>query len=144
MNGYSRIRQLNHLYAQIDAIYHEAALHMGLSDSAMLVLYTLFIEGGSCPIAEIISQSSISKQTLNSALRTLEREGMVCLEADDGRRKRVSLTEAGHVRCKETVVRLIEIENRIFDAWTAEERDAYFTLTQKYRDMMKTAVEELK
>ena len=76
MNEYSRLRRLNHLFAQIDVIYHEAALHMGLSDSAMMVLYTLCIEGGSCLIGKIISQSNISKQTLNSALRMLEKEGL--------------------------------------------------------------------
>lgn len=144
MNEYSRLRRLNHLFAQIDAIYHEAALHMGLSDSAMMVLYTLCIEEGSCPIGEIINQSNISKQTLNSALRTLEKEGLIRLETDHGRRKRACLTEEGNARCKETVVHLIEIENRIFDAWTGEEREAYLSLTQKYRDMLKTGVEEMK
>ena len=35
------MKRFNHLISEIDAVYHEAALKLGLSDSAMLILYTV-------------------------------------------------------------------------------------------------------
>ena len=145
MSGaHAHLRRFNHLIGEIDALYHEAALRFGLSDSAMRVLYTVCVEGGSCPIAEIIRQCGMSKQTLNSALRRLEEEGTIVLQADSGRRKRVCLTDSGKALSRETVYRLIEIENSIFEAWTQQERDGYISLTQRYLDALQKGLEELK
>jgi len=140
---FPQLKRLNYLFAQTDSAYHEAARRLGLSDSALAVLYTLCVEGGSCQLGEIISQNSMSKQTLNSALRSLERERLIQLEADDGRKKRVSLTQQGYTRCEKTVVRLIEIENRIFDAWEMQEQEMYAALMQKYLNMLRREIEVL-
>ena len=142
--AHAHLRRFNHLIGEIDALYHEAALHFGLSDSAMRVLYTVCAEGGSCPIAEIIQQCGMSKQTLNSALRRLEEEGTIVLQADSGRRKRVCLTDRGKALAERTVWRLIDVENGIFETWTREERDGYLGLTQRYLDTLQKGLEELK
>ena len=142
--AHAHLRRFNHLIGEIDALYHEAALRFGLSDSAMRVLYTVCVEGGSCPIAEIIRQCGMSKQTLNSALRRLEEEGTIVLQADSGRRKRVCLTDRGKALAEQTVCRLIEVENGIFETWTREERDGYIGLTQRYLDALQKGLEELK
>ena len=110
MSGaHAHLRRFNHLIGEIDALYHEAALNFGMPDSAMRVLYTVCVEGGSCPISEIIRQCGMSKQTLNSALRRLEEEGTIVLQADSGRRKRVCLTDRGKALAERTVRRLIEV-----------------------------------
>ena len=145
MSGaHAHLRRFNHLIGEIDALYHEAALHFGMPDSAMRVLYTVCVEGGSCPIAEIIRQCGMSKQTLNSALRRLEEEGTIVLQADSGRRKRVCLTDSGKALSRETVYRLIEIENSIYETWTQEERDSYIGLTQRYLEAFEKGMENLK
>ena len=144
MSGaHAHLRRFNHLIGEIDALYHEAALHFGMPDSAMRVLYTVCVEGGSCPIAEIIRQCGMSKQTLNSALRRLEEEGTIVLQADSGRRKRVCLTDSGRARTERTVDRIIEMENRIYETWTQEERDSHIGLTQRYLEAFEKGMEEL-
>ena len=144
MSGaHAHLRRFNHLIGEIDALYHEAALNFGMPDSAMRVLYTVCVEGGSCPIAEIIRQCGMSKQTLNSALRRLEEEGTIVLQADSGRRKRVCLTDLGRARTEQTVERLIEMENRIYETWTQEERDSHIGLTQRYLEAFAKGMEEL-
>ena len=144
MSGaHAHLRRFNHLIGEIDALYHEAALHFGMPDSAVRVLYTVCVEGGSCPIAEIIRQCGMSKQTLNSALRRLEEEGTIVLQADSGRRKRVCLTDSGRARTEQTVERLIEMENRIYETWTQEERDSHIGLTQRYLEAFAKGMEEL-
>ena len=81
------MRRFNHLVSETDAAYHEAALKMGMSDSIMQIMYILCDKGGDCPLGEICRLSGISKQTINSALRKLEEEGIVYLEGMDGKKK---------------------------------------------------------
>lgn len=81
----AQMKRFNLLMSKIDAAYHDAALKLGMSDSVMLVLYTLCSCDGECMLGDITSGAS--KQTINSALRKLEAEGMVYLETFEGRKK---------------------------------------------------------
>ena len=135
--------RFNHLTTEIDAAYHEASLKLGLSDSAMHILYTLCGNGGSCGLSNICSLSGIRKQTINSALRKLQDEKLVYMQALDGKKKSVHLTDSGKLLAERTVSRIIEIENEIYSSWTKEERDIYIELTQRYLDEFKEKTTEL-
>ena len=67
-----QLRRFNRLVGETDAVYHELANRLGLSDSAFQILYTLRAEGGACPLRDICAFSGLTKQTVNSALRKLE------------------------------------------------------------------------
>ena len=67
-----RIHKLNCVLTDTNAIYHQAALKLGLSDSAMFVLYMLQYKGGSCLLNDVCKELGISKQTVNSTIRKLE------------------------------------------------------------------------
>lgn len=137
------MKRLNHLVSETDAVYHEAALRMGMSDSTMQILYILCDRGGDCPLGEICSLSGISKQTINSALRKLEEEGIVYLEGMGGKRKRVCLTDKGRSRTERTVVRLIEIENGILDSWPKAELEQYLGSMERYLTTLKCKMKEI-
>ncbi len=126
------IKRFNHLTGEIDALYHEAALKLGFSDSVMQILYTICNVGDSCPLSDICKLSGTSKQTINSAIRILENDGIVYLKAQAGRKKTVCLTEKGKATVEATVARLIDIENQIFASWTKSEREEYLRLTKAY------------
>ena len=66
------LQRFNYLFGETDALYHELALKLGLSDSAMKILYVICDTGEPCLLREICRRSGLSKQTLNSALRKLE------------------------------------------------------------------------
>ena len=73
--GYSpskAMRRCNHLVGEIDGVYHEMSLKLGLSDSAMIVLYTICDSGSSCPLRDICLRSGLSKQTVNSDRKSVE------------------------------------------------------------------------
>lgn len=74
------MKRYNYLFSEIDSAYHEISLKLGLSDSTMQILYTICNNGDNCPLQDICSLSSISKQTVNSAIRKLEAEDIVYLE----------------------------------------------------------------
>lgn len=138
-----QLRQFNYMIGEIDRLYCDAALKMGLTDSALSVLCTLSAEGAPCRISDICRLTGVSKQTINSALRRLEGDGVILLRAVNGKQKAVELTEKGERLAKETAERLIEAENRLFEAWTDEERAEYLRLTSVYRDGLKKAIDEL-
>lgn len=89
------MKRFNHLLGEIDAVYHEMDWKLGLSDSAMAVLYTICDNGGCCLLQDICRLSGLSKQTVNSALRRLEADGILYLEAAGSKAKKVRLTESG-------------------------------------------------
>lgn len=137
----TQMRRFNLLLSEIDTSYHDAANKLGLSDSAMLILYTLGCCEGECLLSDITSGAS--KQTINSALRKLEADGIIYLEIFEGRKKKVRLTQKGDQLVKNTVLRLIEIENDIFGSWSKEETNLYIELTQRYLTAFKEKVKEL-
>lgn len=137
----SEMKRFNLLISEIDAAYHDAALKLGLSDSAMLILYTICSYDGECLLGDITSGAS--KQTVNSALRKLEGEGIVYLESVDGRKKKVYLTQKGRQFAKDTVLKVIGAENEIFASWTDEEKRIYIDLTQRYLAVFKKKVKEM-
>ena len=62
------MKRYNYLVGEIDAVYHEASLKLGLSDSALNILYAICDAGEGCLLQEICFYTGISKQTINSAL----------------------------------------------------------------------------
>lgn len=132
MKSNAEVKRYNYLVSEIEAVYHEAAKRFGMSDSVMMVLYVLSSSEGACLLSALPYLTGISKQTLHSALRKLEGDGMVQTTTLGARKKVLSLTKDGEALCAQTVARLIEAENEIFDAWTTEERQQYLALTQRY------------
>lgn len=139
----SEMKRFDHITKEIDAAYHEAALKLGLSDSAMLILYTIANHGQDCLLSDITRLSGARKQTVNSAIRKLENDEIVYLEPAGGKKKRVHLTEKGEEVVKDTVCKIIDIENKIFVSWQKRERDLYLELTQRYLTAFKEEIKKL-
>lgn len=126
------MRRLTRLICETDAAYHRAAVRLGLSDSAMQILYTLADGEGSCLLRDISAMTGISKQTIHSAIRRLEGDGVLTVEPSGAKNKRLRLTPQGEQLAARTVVRLIETENRLLAAWPPEEAAQYIALTERY------------
>ena len=126
------MKRYNHLLGEIDSVYHEMSQKLGLSDSAMIILYTICNSGDRCPLQDICRLSGISKQTINSAIRKLEAENIVYLAPDGGKNKTVCLTDKGKELAGRTALRILEAENTIFASWPAKDREKYLALTEKF------------
>lgn len=137
------IRRYNHLEGEINAVYHRISLKLGLSDSAAIILYTICNSGDACPLRDICRLSGLSKQTVNSALRRLEADGAVCLEAAGPRSKTVYLTEAGKLLADRTARRIIQAENEIFAAWPQEDVETYLALTERFLSDIRKKADQL-
>ena len=140
---YLKTEQYTYLAGEINALYHEAAVKMGISDSVQNILYVLCEKNGRCLQSEISKLTGISRQTINSAIRKLEKEDIVYLEQGEGRNTILCLTEKGKKFSSEKIMPLHEAENKIWNEWTAEEQQQYLTLTKKYRDGLKKYLEAM-
>ncbi len=140
---YLKAGQYTYLAGEINALYHEAAVKMGISDSVQNVLYVLCEKGGRCMQSEVSKLTGISRQTINSAIRNLEKDGIVYLEQGKGRNTILCLTENGKEFAAEKILPLYEAENKIWNEWTAEEQQQYLTLTEKYRDGLKKYLKDI-
>lgn len=135
--------QLNCLASDLDALYHQAAVKLGLSDSAMFVLYLVYENDGSYLLNKIRQESGISKQTLNSAIRKLEQENIIYLEQVGGRSKNVYLTEEGKSYAANTIGKLYNAEFRAFETWNDDEIKQHLKLMKKYNDSFRAQIETL-
>lgn len=145
MENYSskHLKRYNHLIGELEATYHEAALKIHLSDSVTKILYTICNVGESCLLSEICKQTGLSKQTVNSAIRSLEAENIIFLKAVNGKAKMVCLTEKGKVFASDTAVKIIEIENEILASWDEKDVYKYMELTERFLQCLKEKVEKL-
>ena len=142
-NDMDMMYRVNCLASDLDALYHQAALKLGLSDSMMFVLYLVYERDGKCPLHTICKETSISKQTINSAIRKLEGEAVIYLEQTGGRAKTVCLTEKGKKYAESTIARLFHAERSAFDGWTAEEIEQYLRLMEKYNEHFRRQIERM-
>lgn len=137
------MKRYNYLISEIDSTYHEIAIKFGLSDSAMSILYAICDNGEGCLLHEICFYTGISKQTINSALRKLEKEGVVYLKPFDAKSKKVYLTEKGRELAEKTAVRILWMEDEIFESWEKEDVEKYLELTERYLLHLKEKMDEL-
>lgn len=138
-----RVQLLNRLSHDLDGVYHRAARQLGVSDSELCVLYTIYEQGDRCLLSEICNKSGIGKQTINSALRKLERDGVLYLERHTAKTKCVCLTESGRDYMLNTAARLYEAEREALDDWTDEEQRQYVRLMKKYIAALRRQVQTM-
>ncbi len=137
------LRKYNYLMSEIDGLYHEVAFKAGISDSVQRILYVVYYEKYRCLQSDIYKQSGVSRQTINSAIRRLEQDGIVRLEQGKGRNTVVCLTDEGIRFAKEKIEPLYRIEQEIFGSWSSEEMALYLNLTERYRDGLKEKLNKL-
>ncbi len=140
----SETRRYNRLISEIDEVYHEVAIRQGFSDSAMAILYALSDNDGQCRLPELIKSSGVNKQTINSALRKLEKDEIIYLEPAGGKSKRVCLTEKGFSTVHETVELVLNVEKKIYSSWSQEEWKLYLQLTERYLGQLREEMKEIK
>ncbi|USF26569.1 hypothetical protein N510_001497 [Firmicutes bacterium ASF500] len=124
--------EYSRLYKLEDDMYRRLAKHFGLSESAFWVLYVLEMTRRPITQAEISSYLSLSKQTINSALKQLEHEDLLRLDGGPGRRKYLQLTSKGRSLAERTVRPVLALEERAFLFMTEEERTSLLTLMRQH------------
>lgn len=143
-SAFNQMRRFDYLNAEIEAVYHEAALVLGLSYSAMRVLYTVCAAKGECTLKDAVHLTGLCKQTVNSAVRKLEEQGIIITLPADKKSKKLCFTDKGRTLAQNTVQKIIDIENDIFGSWLKEQIEWYLELTEKYLDSFKQKLHRIR
>lgn len=97
MNSAVTLVDFDRMLNGLDHIYSEFSRTCGLSDCAYWMLVDTSTAGGSIAVSRLTSEWFYSKQTINSAIKTLTARGLATLEFAEGSRKNkvVCLTDEG-------------------------------------------------
>ena len=138
-----QLKEYNALNREIEGLYHVICRKIGLSDSVFIILYTIWDIGDGCLQRDICNAASISKQTIHSAIKKLEEQGVLYLKPGKGREMKIFLTEMGKDLVKEKIIPVAAMEAETHGAMTEEERQELLRLTRKYLDHFRKKEKEL-
>ena len=127
------LKEFNEAFGKINEAYHEAAVKLGLSDTEMEIFYIFYIYGSGCRQSVLYKESGLTKSTVNSAIRKLQRDGILYLMPGEGRNTLVYAT----------IEKVIRIESTIYGGWSPEDQKTFIRLNRVFASEMKRMVEEL-
>lgn len=141
----AQLAAFNQLYKEMDEIYHVYAKEQGISDTVFWILYSLYENNSSYIQKELCSEWHYPPQTVNSALKSLEKQGIISLEAVPGNKKNklVSLTEHGLTLTQRVIARMTDAERNAILSMTADERRTLLSLTEKYTEFLRRHVRRI-
>ena len=124
---------LNQYYKRMNEQYHAYAVHCGLSDPTLWVLYSLWETETPPTQNDICALWMYPKQTINFTISGLVKKGYVQLEQRPGARsgKTVKLTDAGAALCRRTITPLMEAEEHSLLQLPEDERATLLALSGK-------------
>lgn len=146
MDTFACLKKFNKIYKEMDIIHHNYAKSCGISDMAYWILYSI-AESDECFTQRDFCRSWFSApQTVNSALKDLEKKDIIRLEAVPGNKKNkwIKLTENGTKFMDSFIVPIIDAESMSFAALSNEECDIMLASVQKYVTELKEKVDNLK
>lgn len=130
------MRRCNRIYKEFEDIYREIDRWAGLSASAFGILYHLMDLGDGCLQRDICAEAFVSKQTVNSSIRTLERQGLIRLQPGRGREEHIHFTEKGRRLAEERILPVMEAENQTL-AELGEDAALVLALQQKHLEIFR-------
>lgn len=139
----SRFKEWSYIEGLIQSAYHEAALKMNMSDSELRILYAFNFHQEGCNQSVLYKESCLTKSTVNSALRKMEKKEILYITPGSGRNTMVFLTEQGRKLMENTAYKIIEIENAIYDTWTSEEQELFMKLNRDFAAKLRDKIREL-
>lgn len=130
---------LDSFWREQNQLYRDVATSFGISESAFSILYAIFLAGEKgIAQRDICMQMCVGKQTVNSSIHKLEREGVVELESGPGRRGLLAhLTPAGLELAERTIVPMIEAELAALREFDDRELELSLLLGRRYTDALR-------
>lgn len=136
-----KLKEFNDIHRQMSDLYHNIAAKLKLSHSAFTVFYTICDLGGSCLQKDICDLFYMSKQTVHSCIKKLEKDGYIFTQ--QGKDKHIYLTEKGQQFVTQNILPIIEIEKSIFSEMTAQQSDMFLELNKKYLHCFKQKINNI-
>ena len=124
-------------------LYRDIAASFGLSESAWDILYAVYLAGSDgVSQRDICEQMCLGKQTVNSSIHKLAREGAVALSRA-GRVSVVKLTEAGESLAARAIAPVIAAEEAALADLGEEGQAQALALLRRYTDALRLRFSEI-
>lgn len=135
----------NRAHKRMNVLYHNYARDAGISDAAFWLMYSLYEKDGPCTQTELCEAWFFTPQTINSALKSLEKQGLITLDfAPNSRKnKQFFFTEKGKQLAKEKITPLVQAEEQSFLRLNEQEREALLAITQKHISILEEEINKL-
>ncbi|SDM39576.1 MarR family winged helix-turn-helix transcriptional regulator [Actinomyces ruminicola] len=134
-------KTINAASKRIEEAYHRAARAAGLSDSAFDILYALHVAGEGCSQRQLCELCFTRKQTVNSAIKRLQQNGTVRVEAGPGRATHIFLTAQGRKLVNNRVIPIIDAETTALNSLSPQQRTALSAGLPRYADALVKALD---
>lgn len=134
--------EFNRLDNLLDQVYNSYLSSNGISMTTMWILYFTYMSNGTSTQKDICENWFYVSQTINSALKVLEKNGVVELYFAEGNRKskQIRLTDKGVKQCIELVEPIIRAENNAFSVLTEAEQELLVSISKKYIDALQKEI----
>lgn len=141
----SVLAAFNRAHKRMNILYHNYARDAGISDAAFWLLYSLYEKGEPCTQTELCEAWFFTPQTINSALKSLEKQGLITLDfAPNSRKnKQFFFTDTGEQLVKKKIMPLVQAEEKSFLRLNAQEREALLAITQKHIGILEEEINRI-
>lgn len=144
MNIADFIEQIEQIQKEQESIYHHAAVRFGISDTVMWILYNIYEAKEIYTQQELCKKCFWPKQTVNTAVANLVKNGYVRLEMIPGTRnqKKILLTQAGSELAQNTTEYVKAAELRAYGKLSKEELRMLLDVNQKLTSYLREEMEK--
>lgn len=145
METINHLKTFNKNYKEMDIVYHNYAKSCGLSDMAYWILYSIAESNEYFTQRDFCNDWFFAPQTVNSALKELEKRDIIFLDTTAGNKKSklIKPTENGKKYIEQVILPLIAAECKSLDSLSKEECLLMLSATKKYISALKNNVSAL-
>lgn len=145
MNIREIIRAIERNQKERNSIYHEVAASYGLSETALWILYYTSEFDEDQTQQDLCRRGCYAKQTINTAIAGLAKDGLVELIPVPGTRnhKKIRLTPKGRALAERTALPLKAAEEHAYGRLSEAELSAYLETIGKLNEYLREETEKL-
>ena len=128
------LQMFNQVCKETNVIYHDYAAKNGISDTAFWIMYSVYYYGEGITQKNICEEWFYSAQTVNSSLKTMEKNGLIILEPsnDNKKEKQIHFTKEGQLLAEKIIKPVIKAEKQSFEQLDSREIEVMFETTYKH------------
>lgn len=136
------MEDITSIFKNLDAFYSEFAKESGLSETAFYIMMAVYSEPAGYTQSDVCERWALSRQTVNSALKKLEKENYLRLTpADFGKKKIISFTEKGSKYAQDYIEHIFQFEKNAWEGLSEEKQTLFLELATEYYQSFKEAIE---
>ena len=145
MSVKEQLTKFNRIYKEMDKLYHDYAKACGLTDLTFWILYALWEQGEGCTQRELCEEWCYISQSANSALKALEKQGVIQMRfrEDNRKSKGIYFTEEGRIYAEKLIAPVIRAELAAFEKMNPQDRKAMLDGLEKNSGFLKEEIKEI-